>query len=266
MEFRPCIDIHNGKVKQIVGSSLKDAGDSAKENFVAVHSASYYAGIYKSRNLKGGHVILLNSKDSEYYEETKKEAKSALGAFRGGMQVGGGIDDKNAAEFLDAGASHLIITSFVFRDGRMHEENLRLIQKAVGKEHLVLDLSCRRKGNNGDYYIVTDRWQKYTDIKISSVFLEEMAEECAELLIHAVDVEGKNSGIDSNIIKMMSEVNSCPTTYAGGIRNLGDISQILSLGKGRVNFTVGSALSLFGGTLEIDSIIEKIRHCREITS
>ncbi len=255
MEFRPCIDIHNGKVKQIVGSSLKDKGDSASENFVADRPASYYAEIYKSHNLKGGHVILLNSKESEYYEATKKEAKSALSAFRNGMQAGGGIDDQNAGEFLDAGASGLIVTSFVFRDGKMDEKNLRSMQKAVGREKLILDLSCRRKEENGDYFIVTDRWQKFTNMKVTPAFLEEMAGECAELLIHAVDVEGKNSGIDERIVEMMSEVRESPVTYAGGVRNLEDIEIIRKVGKGRVNFTVGSALNLFGGKLDIEDII-----------
>ncbi len=256
MEFRPCIDIHNGKVKQIVGSSLKDKGDAANENFVAEHPASYYAEIYKSYDLKGGHVILLNSKDSEYYEATKEEAKSALSAYRNGMQAGGGIDDKNAAEFLDAGASGLIVTSFVFKDGRMNEENLRAMQNAVGKEHLILDLSCRKKSGTEDYYVVTDRWQKFTDMKVTADLLEDMAGECAELLIHAVDVEGKNSGIDEEIVEMMSEVKNCPVTYAGGVRNLSDIDLIRRVGKDRVNYTVGSALSLFGGKLDIDEIIK----------
>ena len=255
MEFRPCIDIHNGKVKQIVGSSLKDAGDEAKENYVSSYPASYYAEIYRSHDLKGGHVILLNSKNSEFYEASKREAKSALAAFKGGLQIGGGINDENAGEFLDSGASGLIVTSFVFRDGKMDENNLRLMQMAAGRENLILDLSCRQKKDSDDYYVVTDRWQKFTEMKVTPAFLEEMAHECGELLIHAVDVEGKNSGIDETIVDMLSNVKSCPVTYAGGVRNPEDIELIGKVGKMRVDFTVGSALSLFGGKLDIEDII-----------
>ena len=122
MEFRPCIDIHNGKVKQIVGSSLRDAGDQASENFVSGQDAPFYARMYQSRGIRGGHIILLNAKDSPYYEETKNQALAALRAYPGGLQVGGGITDANASEFLEAGASAVIVTSFVFRDGRIDYE------------------------------------------------------------------------------------------------------------------------------------------------
>lgn len=256
MQFRPCIDIHNGKVKQIVGATLKDMGDSATENFVASRPASYYASLYKEKALSGGHVILLNSKDSEYYKATKEAAFDALGAYMGGMQVGGGIDDSNAAEFLDAGASHVIVTSFVFKDGRLNEDNLRRIQREIGKDKLVIDLSCRRKGD--DYYVVTDRWQKFTDMTVTSELLSQFSNECAEILIHAVDVEGHAAGIDERIVSMMSEVDTLPVTYAGGVRSLEDVSKIKALGKDRVNFTVGSALKLFGGSLDIDDIVQEL--------
>ena len=256
MQFRPCIDIHNGKVKQIVGASLKDMGDSATENFVASRPASYYASLYKEKALSGGHVILLNSKDSEYYKATKEAAFDGLGAYMGGMQVGGGIDDSNAAEFLDAGASHVIVTSFVFKDGRLNEDNLRRIQREIGKERLVIDLSCRRKGD--DYYVVTDRWQKFTEMTVTSELLSQFSNECAEILIHAVDVEGHAAGIDERIVSMMSEVDTLPVTYAGGVRSLEDVSKIKALGKDRVNFTVGSALKLFGGSLDFDDIVQEL--------
>lgn len=256
MQFRPCIDIHNGKVKQIVGATLQDKGDSATENFVASRPASYYASIYREKKLSGGHVILLNSKDSDYYQSTKEAAFDALGSFRGGMQVGGGIDDINAAEFLDAGASHVIVTSFVFKDGRLQEDNLQKIQREIGNDRLVIDLSCRRKGD--DYFVVTDRWQKYTDMKVTSELLRQFSNECAELLIHAVDVEGKNAGIDERVVSMMAEADTIPTTYAGGVRSLEDVDKIRTIGKARVNFTVGSALKLFGGKMEIEEIIKKI--------
>ena len=111
MEFRPCIDIHNGKVKQIVGSSLMDNGDKARENFVSARDAVFFAKLYQRDRLKGGHVILLNPASSSYYEETKRQAIEALRAYPGGLQVGGGICPENAEEFLRAGASHVIVTS-----------------------------------------------------------------------------------------------------------------------------------------------------------
>ncbi|SFK95871.1 1-(5-phosphoribosyl)-5-[(5-phosphoribosylamino)methylideneamino] imidazole-4-carboxamide isomerase [Lachnospiraceae bacterium KH1T2] len=258
MQFRPCIDIHNGKVKQIVGASLRDQGDSAAENFVADCPSSYYASIYRENALSGGHVIMLNSKDSEFYEATKKQALLALQTYPGGMQAGGGITDENAEEFLKAGASHVIVTSFVFNDGRLQEENLRKIQNAVGKERLVLDLSCRRK--DGKLYIVTDRWQKFTDIEVTVELLEELSAECDEYLIHAVDVEGKSAGIDSEVVKLLSKVSSIPVTYAGGVRSVEDLKRIRDIGEERVNATVGSALKLFGGTLEIDEIRNGLEH------
>ena len=168
MKFRPCIDIHNGKVKQIVGGSLKDAGDTASENFVSEKDAAWYARFYQKDGIRGGHVILLNGADSPYYEETKKQAKQALTAYPGGLQIGGGIRDTNAKEYLDAGASHVIVTSFVFKDGRFHPENLEKMVKAVGREHLVLDVSCRKK--DGNYYIVTDRWQKFTEVVLTPAY------------------------------------------------------------------------------------------------
>ena len=144
MEFRPCIDIHNGKIKQIVGSSLRDEGNQAKENFVSEQDGAFYADFYKKDNLKGGHIILLNSKDSEYYEKTKEQAMLALKTWPGGFQVGGGITAENAAEFLDAGASHVIVTSYVFKDGQVDYQNLEKLQKEVGTDRVVIDLSCRK--------------------------------------------------------------------------------------------------------------------------
>ena len=191
MEFRPCIDIHNGKVKQIVGSSLKDQGDFATENFVSEQDAAFYARLYQSQNIRGGHIILLNPKQSEFYEATKAQAIKALGAYPGGLQIGGGINAENAPEFIEAGAQAVIVTSYVFKDGCVNYENLDKIKKAVGKEHLVLDLSCRYRGEPGKtsgYYIVTDRWQKYTDEMVTPELLDELSRYCVEFLVHAVDV------------------------------------------------------------------------------
>lgn len=154
MKFRPCIDIHNGKVKQIVGGSLRDEGNQANTNFTSELDAAWYAGLYQKDRLKGGHIILLNPEGSEYYEETKRQALEALPGLRQGMQIGGGITADNAAGYLEAGASHVIVTSYVFRDGRFQKENLEKLVAAVTKEKIVLDLSCRKK--DGKYFVVTD--------------------------------------------------------------------------------------------------------------
>lgn len=258
MEFRPCIDIHNGKVKQIVGSSLKDENDQAKENFVAAKDASYYANLYKKYGLKGGHIILLNPKNSEYYESTKEQAVKALKAYPGGMQIGGGITADNAAEFLDLGASHVIVTSYVFKDGMIDYDRLEKLVSAVGKKHLVLDLSCRKK-EDGAYYIVTDRWQKYTDVKVSEQTLLQLSDYCDEYLIHAVDVEGKSAGIEDELVKMLGKYSEIPTTYAGGVHAMEDIDLIKKMGDDRVHVTIGSALDLFGGNLKFKEVVEKCK-------
>ncbi len=258
MEFRPCIDIHNGKVKQIVGSSLNDSGNRAAENFVAEESAGFYACLYKKYGLKGGHIILLNPASSEYYEATKAQAVEALKAFPGGMQIGGGITPENASEFIEAGASHVIVTSYVFKDGVINMDNLKKISDAVGSNRLVLDLSCR-KCDDG-YRIVTDRWQKITDEVVSISLLDKLSEYCDEFLIHAVDVEGKNSGIETELVKMLSEYNGKPLTYAGGVHSYEDIELLYASGKGRINMTIGSALDLFGGKLSFEKVCELLRN------
>lgn len=258
MEFRPCIDIHNGRVKQIVGSSLADKGDSAKENFVANKDADYYADLYREKGIKGGHIVLLNPASSDYFEATKAQALKALRRYPDGLQIGGGINDENAAEYLDAGASHVIVTSFVFRDGHINMENLERMRAAVGKERLVLDLSCRMR--DGKYYIVTDRWQKFTDEAVDARILDMLMDYCDEFLIHAVDVEGKNRGIESELVSVLgSWGKDTPITYAGGVHSYDDIYLLKELGGERINVTVGSALDIFGGELKFDKIVEIVR-------
>ena len=257
MEFRPCIDIHNGKIKQIVGSSLKDEGNQAKENFVSDQDGAFYANFYQKDQLKGGHIILLNSKDSEYYEKTKAQAMLALKTWPGGFQAGGGITAENAAEFLDAGASHVIVTSYVFKDGQVNYENLERIRQEVGKERLVIDLSCRKK-EDGKYYVVTDRWQKFTKQRLGEPLLEEFAAFCDEFLIHAVDVEGKASGIDRDLIRMLERFKGLPITYAGGVTTMEDVLDVKICGRDRINVTIGSALDLFGGALSYKEVLQKI--------
>jgi len=262
LEFRPCIDIHNGKVKQIVGGSLTDKGDHAQENFVSGQDASFFAEFYQKKGCKGGHVILLNPDTSPFYEATKQQALAALSAYPGGLQVGGGIRQENAAEFLKAGASHVIVTSYVFRDGKFHEERLTQLVREVGREHIVLDLSCRKK--DGAYYIVTDRWQNYTQVQLNPRTMEKLADSCDEFLIHAVDVEGKASGIEEELVSMLGETfgtasgKARPITYAGGVHSYEDIALLKELGHGKINVTIGSALDLFGGELEFDRVLELV--------
>lgn len=252
MEFRPCIDIHNGKVKQIVGGSLNDEGNQAKENFVAAQDAAFYAKLYQDAGLKGGHIILLNAVDSEYYEPTKEQAMLALKTYPGGLQVGGGITPENAKEFLDAGASHVIVTSYVFKDGKIHFDRLEKLVQAVGKEHLVLDVSCKKVEDH--YLVVTDRWQKVTEEVVDEALLDRLAQYCDEFLIHAVDVEGKANGIEQELVAMLGNWNQCPVTYAGGIHSYEDLDLIKELGKNHLHFTIGSALDLFGGRLKWEDV------------
>lgn len=256
MKFRPCIDIHNGKVKQIVGGTLKDRGDLAAENFVSDQSAAFFAKLYSSFQLSGGHVILLNSAESEFYQKTKEQALEALRAYPQGLQVGGGITPYNAEEYLKAGASHVIVTSYVFRDGKLHFERLKEMLSAVGKERLVLDLSCRRRLE--DYYIVTDRWQKFTDVKLTRETMESLSDRCDEFLIHAVDVEGKANGIERGLAELLSEC-TIPVTYAGGVHSFEDLRLLKELGKGRIDVTIGSALDLFGGTMSFEKVISELK-------
>lgn len=257
MQFRPCIDIHNGKVKQIVGSSLKDEGNKATENFVSQSDASYFATLYKKENLKGAHVIMLNAKDSEYYEDTKAQAMLAVQTYPGALQVGGGITAENAAEYIANGADKVIVTSYVFKDGEIQYDNLKKLVASVGKEQIVLDLSCRKKENK--YYIVTDRWQKFTNVEITHEVLYELSAYCSEFLIHAVDVEGKQQGIDTQLISYLGKWDGLPITYAGGIHTYEDIETVGKLGQGKIHVTVGSALDLFGGSLEFDKLVQLMR-------
>lgn len=252
MKFRPCIDIHNGKVKQIVGGSLQDEGNSAAENFVSEQDAAFFAKLYRDKNLKGGHIILLNAASSEYFEATKRQAMQALNVYPGGLQIGGGIRPGNALEYLEAGASHVIVTSYVFSQGKLHKERLQEILKTVGKEHLVLDLSCRKKDDA--YYIVTDRWQKYTDVRLEEKTICELSAFCDEFLIHAVDVEGKAAGIEEELVELMGRSCPIPATYAGGVHNYEDLEKIRLLGKEKIDVTIGSALDLFGGNISFEKV------------
>ena len=259
MQFRPCIDIHNGKVKQIVGGTLRDEGDFARENFVSERPSSFYAEMFRADGLTGGHVILLNGKNSPFYGETRQAAREALGAYPGGLMVGGGITAENAKEWLDAGASHVIVTSYVFRDGRIDMENLRRLVQNAGREHVTLDLSCRKK--DGQYFICTDRWQKFTDTALTEELLSELTSYSDEFLIHGIDVEGKGSGFDRELVQKLAgfaENNDTPVTYAGGIRDMASLGELRELGRNRIHATVGSALDIYGGAM---SYAEAVRFC-----
>lgn len=252
MKFRPCIDIHNGQVKQIVGGSLSDKNNYAKENFVSSYDGAFYGNLYKDAGLAGGHLVLLNPAGTKEYDDDCRQAFSALRAFDGGLQIGGGINADNASQFIEKGASHVIVTSYVFKNGEIYFDNLNKLIDAVGKDRLVLDLSCRQR--DGEYYIVTDRWQKFTDVKMNKETMEMLSDYCAEFLIHAVDVEGKASGIEENLASTLGENFIIPTTYAGGISSFGDLNKLKRLGKSLIDFTVGSALDIFGGKMNFDEV------------
>jgi phosphoribosylformimino-5-aminoimidazole carboxamide ribotide isomerase len=236
--FRPCIDLHEGKVKQIVGGTLAEGAGGLRTNFVSERPAAWYAELYRNDELKGGHLIMLGPGN-------ETEACAALAAYPGGLQIGGGVNAGNARRWLDAGASHVIVTSWVFRGGRLDSTRLNQLVEAVGKNRLVLDLSCRRRGEK--YFVVTDRWQKFTELEISADTLQTLTGSCAEFLIHAVDVEGLCRGIDRELVEKLGAWSPIPTTYAGGASSIADLEEITKLGQGKVDLTIGSALDVFGG-------------------
>jgi phosphoribosylformimino-5-aminoimidazole carboxamide ribotide isomerase len=235
--FRPCIDLHEGKVKQIVGGTL-GVPANLRTNFVSEKPAAWFAGLYKRDDLAGGHVIMLGTGN-------ETEARSALAAFPSGMHIGGGINSSNARGWLDAGASHVIVTSWVFREGRVDWERLEEMVKTIGKEKLVLDLSCRKRGEN--YFVVTDRWQKFTELIVNEETLRKFSGYCAEFLIHAVDVEGLCTGIDGGLVEKLGKWTPIPVTYAGGANSISDLAEVAKLGSGKIDLTIGSALDIFGG-------------------
>ena len=276
--FRPCIDLHEGKVKQIVGGTLGDS--RPRTNFVSDRSAAWFAELYRRDGLTGGHVIMLDPGN-------EAEAHAALAAFPGGLQIGGGVNAKNARGWLDAGASHVIVTSWVFREGRVDWERLGELVKTAGKNRLVLDLSCRKKakcresrvesrketesldprplgaakrsgdGSTFDYVVVTDRWQKFTETAITPETLRKLAGSCAEFLVHAVDVEGLCRGIDRELVEKLGQWTPVPTTYAGGANSLADLEEVTRLGRGKIDLTIGSALDIFGGTgVKYDDVVK----------
>ena len=247
MKFRPCIDLHQGKVKQIIGGTLTDDNAHTQTNFESEHDSTYYAKLYRKDALRGGHVIMLGPDNND-------AARKALAAYPGGLQVGGGINCDNAIKWLEAGAAQVILTSYIFDNGKFKQDRLDKIFNLVGRENLVLDLSCRLR--DGKYYIVTDRWQKFTTCEVNAETLNKLADYCTEFLIHAVDVEGKQAGIDTALIRTMAESSPIPAVYAGGVRSLEDIELIRETGRNKIDFTVGSALDIFGGSLKYADVVK----------
>jgi phosphoribosylformimino-5-aminoimidazole carboxamide ribotide isomerase len=240
MRFRPCIDLHDGQVKQIVGSTFSDdAPGRITTNFASTRPAAWFADLYRRDELPGGHVIMLGPGN-------EAAAAGALAAYPGGLHLGGGVNDGNARAWLDRGASAVIVTSHVFRDGVVDEERLARLVALVGRERLVLDLSCRKR--DGRYWVVTDRWQKFTSVEVTPANLDRLAASCAEFLIHAADVEGRCQGVETEIVELLGRWEGIPVTYAGGIRDRADLELIRDRGRGRLDFTVGSALDIFGGS------------------
>lgn len=248
MRFRPCIDLHGGRVKQIVGGTLTDGAGAPDTNFETAAPASEFAALYQRDALPGGHIIMLGPGNSE-------AALSALRAYPGGMQVGGGITPANAAGYLDAGASHVIVTSYVFRDGVVAWDRVEEMERAVGRKRLVLDVSCRRR--DGEYIVSTDRWQKWTDVALGRESIAKLAQHCDELLVHAVDVEGRRAGVDVALLTLLAEsAPPIPVTYAGGVRSLADLEETKRITNGSVDVTIGSALSIFGGALAYEDAVQ----------
>lgn len=246
MEFRPCIDLHDGKVKQIVGSTLGHTDQEIIENFISEYDSSYYAKMFAQDKLTGGHVIMLGSGNEE-------AALSALKAYPGGLQVGGGITAENAKKYIDAGASHVIVTSYIFHDGKLDTERLERLVTAVGKKHLVIDLSCRMR--SGKWFVVTDKWTKFSDFEVNAESISSIERFCDELLIHAVDVEGKKGGMQESLVSDLAEWTSIPTTYAGGVRSLTDLEKFKQIADGKLHVTIGSALTIFGGDLSYSDVV-----------
>ena len=247
-QFRPCIDLHDGRVKQIVGGSLESGG--LETNFVAAESPAYFSKLYAGDGLRGGHVIKLGPGNDA-------AALEALKASPGFLQLGGGVDDTNALYWLGNGAEKVIVTSFVFQNGELKRERLRRLSALVGRDRLTLDLSCRKRGC--DYHVVTDRWKCFTVLKVERGVLEDLAEFASEYLIHAVDVEGRRAGIDVELLHILADGTPIPCVYAGGVSSLDDVTTIEREGAGRIDYTVGSALDIFGGDIAYRTLVERSR-------
>jgi phosphoribosylformimino-5-aminoimidazole carboxamide ribotide isomerase len=185
----------------------------------------------------------------------EEAALSALQAYPGGMQIGGGISSKeNATKYLEAGASAVIVTSYIFPNAKFSPEKLKTISSETGKENLVIDLSCYKR--NSEWTVAINRWQTLTDFCITPQNLKEISEYCSEFLVHAAGVEGKQQGMDLELIEFLGEHSPIPATYAGGANSLKDFETCNTLSKGRVDLTIGSALNIFGGKIPYEKCIK----------
>ncbi|KAG8850407.1 Enzyme that catalyzes the fourth step in the histidine pathway [Serendipita sp. 411] len=239
--FRPCIDLHNGLVKQIVGGTLSDTTPSdLRTNFVSSKNAGEFATLYRENNLHGGHVIKLGPGNDQAAEE-------ALKAWPDGLHIGGGITLENCQKWLDLGAEKVIVTSYLFPSGRFSLERLQAVSQKTGKERLVVDVSCRRRDDK--WIVAMNKWQDMTDMEVNQESLDLLSEYCSEFLIHAADVEGLCQGIDQELVTKLGEWVKIPTTYAGGAKEIGDLDLVDKLSAGKVDLTFGSALDIFGGSL-----------------
>ncbi|RCW50382.1 phosphoribosylformimino-5-aminoimidazole carboxamide ribotide isomerase [Paenibacillus prosopidis] len=247
MKFRPCIDLHDGKVKQIVGETLNT---EIIENFVSKYDSTYYAELFQKDGLIGGHVIMLGGGN-------ETAAVNALKHYPGGLQIGGGITSDNAMYYLDQGASHIIVTSYIFQDGQLNENHLSKTVSEVGKDRLVIDLSCKEK--DGKWYVVTNQWKQFSDFEVNKENIRFLEQYCDEFLVHAVDVEGKQRGIQQSLVSSLADWVTIPTTYAGGARSLADMDQFNELCNGKLDITIGSALDIFGGNLSYEQVVEYSR-------
>ncbi|WVO12742.1 phosphoribosylformimino-5-aminoimidazole carboxamide ribotide isomerase [Cryptococcus depauperatus] len=257
-QFRPCIDLHQGIVKQIVGGTLDLSSQSSagpKENFVATHPPEYYANLYKSHSLTGGHIIKLGPGNDD-------AAQQACRAWPGGMQVGGGINEENARDWLDMGASKVIVTSYLFPSGKFDESRLSRLSKQVGKENLVVDLSCRKR--DFGWVVAMNGWKTLTDMEVTRESIKTVERYCSELLIHAADVEGLCQGIDEKLVARLGEWVTIPCTYAGGAKDISDLALVNRLSDGKIDLTFGSSLDIFGGDgVKFEELVEVDRRTRE---
>ena len=247
-QFRPCIDIHEGKVKQIVGSTLHS---NPVTNFVAELPPSYYANLFRISGLEGAHVIMLDDK-------SKEAAMEALETYLGGLQVGGGINIDNAEEFLDNGAEKVIVTSYIFPNGSLDTGRLAELGKRIGKDRIVVDLSCIRvsDGDRIRWKVVRDRWKNLTDFELTSWNLSLLADMCSEFLVHSVTFEGKRRGIDEELIRLLASCTDIPATYAGGASSISDLYRVKEISGGTVDLTIGSGLDIFGGDIKFDDCVK----------
>ncbi|XP_038890084.1 1-(5-phosphoribosyl)-5-[(5-phosphoribosylamino)methylideneamino] imidazole-4-carboxamide isomerase, chloroplastic isoform X3 [Benincasa hispida] len=253
VSFRPCIDIHKGKVKQIVGSTLRDSeqdGSILLTNFESDKSAAEYANLYKQDGLTGGHAIMLGADPLSIVA-----ALEALHAYPGGLQVGGGINSENASSYIEEGASHVIVTSFCHSMCSIMDkwilQGLKILFALLGNRGLCWISVVEKR-----YAIVTDRWQKFSDVFLEEEVLAFLADYADEFLVHGVDVEGKKLGIDEELVTLLGKYSPIPVTYAGGVTTMADLERIKDAGMGRVDVTVGSALDIFGGNMAYKDVVE----------